>query len=157
MIKLIRRYSLALAVIVPLAAIIIIRNSGTGRFRYDAGRWAEPTFSGSNIITPEKASQLKGDILIVELDREVSVPENIKGRILLIAPDSLFTGKEIKSIYRNNGPVLLNSTDYSVAAKTWMVLSQSGFRNLYILSEDLNNETAKEKFRPDSIVKKPEL
>lgn len=155
MINLFKRYSLAIAVVLALLSIILIRNSGTGRFRYDAGRWAEPSITGENIVTPEKASRLEGNILIIELDKTNSVPGGIKGEILIISPDSVLPDEQRKQIFKNDGPVLLHSADYSVSAKTWMVLSQAGLKNLYILSEDKDNEIAKEKFRPDS-VNKPE-
>lgn len=156
MIKLIKRYSVAIAVVIPLVAILMIRNSSTGRFRYDAIRWAEPSFSGSNVVTAEKASLLNGNIVIIDLDKTGSVPEGIRGEILRIPPDSILNNKQRKVIFRNKGPVLLHSADYSVSAKTWMVLRQSGLKNIYILAADTDNETGKEKFRPDS-VNKPEL
>ena len=156
MIKLIKRYSLAIAIVFPLLAIILIKNSGTGSFRYDAGRWAEPSITGENIVAPEKASRLKGNILIIELDKTSSVPGGIKGEILIIAPDSVLVDEQRKPIFKNDGPVLLHSADYSVSAKTWMVLSQAGLKNIYILAEDQDNEKGKEKFRPDS-VNKPEF
>lgn len=156
MIKLIKRYSLAIAVVIPLVAIILIRSSSTGRFRYDANRWAEPSFSGSNIVTPETAARLKGSIVIIELDKTGIVPEGIKGEILIISPDSVMNKMQRKLISKNRGPVLIHSADHSLSAKIWMVLSQSGLKNVYILSEDPDNETGKEKFRPDSVIK-PEL
>ena len=156
MIKLIKKYGLAVGVVIPLVAIILIRNSSSGRFRYDANRWAEPSYSGSNIVNPEDAGRLNGSIIIIELDKTGMVPEGIKGEILKIPPDSVLNKKQRKIIFKNRGPVLLHSADYSLSAKTWMVLSQSGLKNVYILAEDPDNENGKEKFRPDS-VNKPEL
>ena len=59
-------------------------------------------------------------------------------------------------IRRNKGPVILFSEDPSISSGTWMVLSQVGIRNLYILSDTIDDETIIHEFRPDTLAK-PEL
>jgi len=38
------------------------------------------------------------------------------------------------------GPVILYSNDISVSARVWMVLSQTGIKNIYILDTSVGNE-----------------
>jgi hypothetical protein len=49
--------------------------------------------------------------------------------------------------------VILFSNDYLLSSKVWMVLSQAGFRNIYIYSADPYNEVLKKEFRPDSLTR----
>jgi len=50
----------------------------------------------------------------------------------------------------------LVSSDASVSARMWMFLSQMGIENLFILTTDRENESFKNKFRPDTLTR-PEL
>jgi len=49
--------------------------------------------------------------------------------------------------------VILFSEDYSLSSKVWMILSQSGFRNIYIYTTDPGNEVLKKEFRSDSLTR----
>jgi 3-mercaptopyruvate sulfurtransferase SseA len=40
----------------------------------------------------------------------------------------------MREIRKNKGPVILVSGDTSVSARVWMVLSETGMKNLYILT-----------------------
>jgi hypothetical protein len=151
MIKLINRYRLAIVITLLVVISIIIRNTGPGRFRYDARRWAEPSVSGSNIVTPESALLLKGDILIIELDKANTFNKGSRLEVIKMNPDSVLSASGRKALTGNKGPVLLYSMNQGLSAKIWMILSQTGFKNIYILSRDTENEIIKEKFRPDSI------
>jgi hypothetical protein len=86
----------------------------------------------------------------VALDTSAALPSNMTN-IVIIPADSILSKKYSKQIRRNNGPVLLCSSELSVSARTWMILSQSGFKDVYIFSGDSDNEVLKEKFRPDTI------
>jgi hypothetical protein len=55
-------------------------------------------------------------------------------------------------IGKHNGPVLLYSADPGLSARIWMLLSQMGRRNIYILTDSTDNEILKYKFRPDSLM-----
>jgi hypothetical protein len=56
----------------------------------------------------------------------------------------------------NDGPVLLNSSEEAVSARVWMILSQLGHSNIYIVTDDPEIEVMKNKFRPDTLIR-PEL
>lgn len=149
--ELIKRYIYVILIIAAVLALVIIRNTGTGHFRYDAKRRAQLSFNGSNIIIPGKLSTLKGDLLMINLAKNQK-PETGSGiKMLSVPPDSVLAKKYSKIIRSNNGPVILFSDDYSVSSKVWMILSQAGFRNIFIYASDPDNEVLKREFRPDSL------
>jgi hypothetical protein len=150
-----KKYIPLLIIVLPLIIAVVIRATGTGHFKYDAERWAEQSLNGANIITPEWLSQLKGDIMVLNIaGDEVNNPEGMNQ--ITISPDSVLTKEMIKKISRNKGAVVLSSDNPSIAARIWMVLSQTGIKDLYILSPDTLNESLKEKFRADTLIS-PEL
>jgi hypothetical protein len=150
-----KKYIPLIIIVLPLIIAVVIRGTGTGHFRYDAGRWAEPSFNGSNIITPGGLSQLKGDIMVLNFANDPANPPVSKNQIA-ISPDSLLSKNMMKKIGRNKGAVVLWSDDSAIAARIWMVLSQTGIKDLYILSLSASDETIKEKFRADTLIS-PEL
>jgi hypothetical protein len=150
-----KKYITVIIIVLPLIVAVVIRGTGTGHFRYDAERWAEPTFGGANIITPGGLSQLRGDIMVLNFSGDPDNPPVAKNQIA-ISPDSLLSKEMIRKIGRNKGAVVLWSDDDAIAARVWMVLSQTGITDLYILSLDTLKETLKEKFRADTLIS-PEL
>jgi hypothetical protein len=148
--KFLKNNLLTIAILFIVIALIIIRNTGSGRFRYNAGKWAAASVEGTNILTPGKISALKGQILILELDqKDLTLPAS-GTKVVFVAPGSLMNSSTRNLIKKNNGPVVLHSADYSISAKAWMALSQTGLKNLYILADDPDIESAKEKFRSDT-------
>ena len=75
---------------------------------------------------------------------------------LFIAADSILSKNNLSIIRKHDGPVLLVSSETAVSARIWMVLSQMGYKNIYILTNDADSEVLKYKFRPDTLVR-PEL
>ena len=147
----VKKYLPVIIIVVPLIIAVILRSTGTGHFRYDAAKWAEPSISGENIITPGRLSQLKGDIMIINLGSD-QLNLSVYPKQTAVSADSVMTKKFMKTISSNNGPVVLCSDDPAVSARIWMLLSQTGIRDLYIFSPDSLNETIKEKFRTDTVI-----
>ncbi|MCK7537140.1 MAG: rhodanese-like domain-containing protein [Marinilabiliales bacterium] len=50
-------------------------------------------------------------------------------------PESILEKENLKLIRKNKGPVILCSDDSSVSARVWMVLSEMGIKNIYILQD----------------------
>lgn len=134
--KTVKQYKYVLAAVVAVAVFVMFRAYNPGIFRYDAVKWAGPSASGENIITPEKLQGIGGKILFVTLDKECLVPEMPGTEVLATDPGDLFSGDVIRKIRRNDGPVVLCAGDSSVSARVWMVLSETGIRKLYILRKD---------------------
>jgi len=150
-----KKYVPVLIIILPVIIAVVLRGTSQGHFRYDAERWAEPSVSGENIITPERLSQLKGDVILLNLGGDLHAPTVIENQMAIPA-DSVLTKGMMKKLSRNNGAIVLWSGDPAISARIWMILSQTGIRELYILNPDSLNESLKEKFRADTTIS-PEL
>lgn len=151
--EIIKKFKAVILVLLVVIVLVILRTSGN-HFKPDAGKWAAPSADGSNMITREQIIDLKGDLFIITLDK----PESSSGLsdATNILPASLLESENLKKIRKNKGPVILYSEDPSVSAGTWMVLSQMGIKNLYILSESPDNEILRNEFQPDTI-SRPEI
>lgn len=150
--ELIRKFRLVIAVVVPILILVLIRSCGSNHFKNGIKKWAEPSAMQSNIITIEKAGSLEGKALIIILDKDVSHVKQLTGEAQNIPPDSVLSKNHITSILKHKGPVLLFSSDQGLAARIWMLLSQMGCRNIYIVTDSTDNEVLKYKFRPDTLL-----
>jgi hypothetical protein len=150
-----KKYLPVLLIVIPVIIAVILRSTGTGHFRYDAAKWAGPSVKAANLITPGMISRLKGDIMVINLAFNRNERPVYPSQIA-ISPDSVMTRAFMKKTGKNKGPVVLWSDDPAISARIWMLMSQSGIRDLYILVPDTLNETIKEKFRTDSLIR-PEL
>lgn len=150
MIYLIKRYRYILAGVVTISILVILRSQGTGRFRYDAGQWAEPSYSAANIITHDEINSLAGEKLIINLDSAAYGRNAQEGRHINIPAASILTRQARNTIKAHDGVVLLWSANNSTSARAWMLLSQSGFLNLYIIDSGTGTGSLNEKIRNDN-------
>lgn len=134
--KTVIKYKHVLAAVVVLAVLVLIRAFNPNIFRYDAARWAEPSVTGENIVTPEKLPATGGKILFVILDTDFQVPDMGGSVRMTASPGDLLSGENLRKIRKNKGPVVICSEDMSVSSRVWMVLSETGIRQLYILKKD---------------------
>ncbi|MGE5406814.1 MAG: hypothetical protein ACM3NR_03790, partial [Methanosarcina sp.] len=104
---------------------------------------------GSNIVTSDQAAGLEGNGLLIDLDNSGRYRDNPDAQSM--SPGDVLQKKNIKLIRNNKGPVILSSNDPSVSAGVWMVLSQMGIKNVYILSDTKDDETMKHEFRPGTM------
>jgi rhodanese-related sulfurtransferase len=121
-------------------------------FKNDAKKWAEPSIDKSNIINIKKTGSLNGKVLMIYLDKDANHIIETSGDSRNIPPDSILNKNNFSLIGKHNGPVLLYSADPGLSARIWMLLSQMGRRNIYILTDSTDNEILKYKFRPDSLM-----
>jgi hypothetical protein len=151
-----RKYKAVLAILLPVIILVLIRASGNNHFMIDAKKLAEPSFSRSNIITPEKVIQMSGEKLLINLGKDV-IKHNLTGfTIETIRPDSILYTENISLLRKHDGPVFLCSSETDVSVRIWMLLSQMGLENLYVISDDPEPEVLKYEFRPDTVAE-PEL
>jgi hypothetical protein len=148
--NILKKYGFVAAIFLILLLAVIYRSFSHSGFRYDASKLAGPTFQGSNIITEEQIPGYKNALII-----ELSNSDILKGRYnditVEINPDSILERKNIRIIEKCKGPVILVSSENSISGRIWMLLSQKGLRNIFILSADKDFELFKKKFRPDTL------
>lgn len=156
--KILKQYSVVIVILVTLLILVIIRSVSTNHFRPDAKKLADPSVMRSNLISNEEMAAISGKVLLINLDEDGAVSTGISSNteVLNITPDVILEKSTIKKLTGFKGKVILVSTDISVTARTWMFLSQIGIENLFILTADKENESFKNKFRPDTLTR-PEL
>ena len=137
--KFLRQYWLVISITL-LAVILVMIRTYSHNFRYDAVRWAEPSALRSNILTEDQIPAMSSDILLITLGSEAPAIEKLQDKILKLNPESVIEKANLSLIRKNKGPVILYSVDNSVSAKVWMVLSEMGIKNIFILQDEQNND-----------------
>jgi len=150
MMDLINKYKVIIAIVLPILILILFRTCGANNFKSDAKKWAEPSFSKSNIVSGEQIRTMSGEKLIVNLGNEVSGIIGKATEEVYISPDSVLSKKYLNKIKDHEGPVLLFSQDQALSARIWMIISQMGCKNIYILTYNTDNEVFKNEIRPDT-------
>ena len=133
--KLLKRNWLIPAILLLVVAMVLVRSFRQNSFRYDAVRWAAMSADGSNVISPDQIAVAGEQVLLISLGNMSEVPAQFKEQAVMIAPEEILAKEKLKLIRKNRGPVILSSDDPSVSARVWMVLSEMGIKNLYILSD----------------------
>ena len=147
----IKNNKIVIVIVVILLVLILFRSTGLNHFKNDIKKQAEPSVLQSNTINPDKAGSLKGNLLAVNLDKNAGNIKGFAGRVQNISADSVLSKDHIKMLMKHDGPVLLYSSEPGLSARIWMILSQLGCRNIYILTENTDNEVLKYKFQPDTL------
>lgn len=132
--KFLKQYRFALIIFLVIVALVLLRSFNRTGFRYDAARWAEASVDGSNMLTIDQLSGLKGEIMLLNLGSEAGLPGKLIEKALTMSPESLSARENLKQIRNHKGPVILYSENGSVAARVWMILSEMGMKNVFILS-----------------------
>jgi hypothetical protein len=135
--------------LLAILTLVLIKSFGYGHFRNDAAKWAGHSINKSNLINPNRLNTLQG-ALVVDISDKGGLLKNFPGTINIPAK-SLLDKTYQKKLRSHNGALVLVSDDIAVSAKMWMLLSQMGFSELYILTDGADNEVLKYKFRPDTI------
>jgi len=120
----------AMAIII---ALMIIKSVRPGNFRNNTSKWAVQSYENSNLISVDMIDTLKGNTLIVDMNsQKAAFNKNLN--VLQVSSDLLLSNENYKKIKSNKGSVIL-SGDPAETAQIWMVLSQMGIEDLYILAD----------------------
>jgi hypothetical protein len=146
-----RQYGIILLIVITVAILVLIRATATDRFKHDAQKLAKPSFSHANILSREQLASLTSGYLIIDLnDQGNPLVKHPGDSIIQLAAGLLLTKKGQEVLRSHKIPILLYSSEPTVSARAWMLLSQMGYRNLFILADEPENETIRYKFRPDT-------
>lgn len=150
--EILKKYKAVILIVLPLLILVLIRSAGSYHFKQDAGKLAEPSFKNSNIIVKDQLASLPGEVLIISLtELHENEKKTLIGNLIEIPPGDILLEENIDKIKNNSGPVLLYSNDPAIASRIWMVLTQMGIKNIFILTSDPGNEVLKHEFRPDTL------
>jgi hypothetical protein len=146
-----RQIGIVILIVLPVAILVLIRGTTSERFKQDARKLAEPSFSHSNAMSREQLATFTSGYMIIDISDQGNQLEKHPGNSVIHLPAGLILEKAGQDVLRSNKlPVLLYSPDPAISARVWMLLSQMGYHNLYILVDEPDNEVIKYKFRPDS-------
>jgi hypothetical protein len=148
--KFLKQYWLVFSILILTSALVLIRTFSPDNFRYDAVKWAEPSALGSNILFSDQIPALSGKKLLINLGYGSAPDKHLQVITVRMKPDSILEKANIRIIRRNRGPVILFSEENSVTARIWMVLSEMGLKNIYILSDKQDNQTPQTKNQTDT-------
>jgi hypothetical protein len=148
--KHLRPYLLVILAILPVVILVLIRAWAPGGFKPDAHKLAEASFTGANLLNKEEVAAFTAKPLIVKFVGDGAGQKDPFPDTLFIEASRLLDNENLKAIHGHKGPVLLVSDDPSVSAKAWMILSQMGYRDLFVMADKDSTEVLKYKFRPDT-------
>lgn len=138
--KFLKQYRIILSIFILVLILVLIRTLSPGNFKYDAVKWAEPSATGSNIINEAQMEAMTGKKLLVDMGTEPVSANRFGNTSVRMEPGSILEKPQIRLIRKNKGPVILYSDNISEAAKLWMILSEMGIKDLYILSGSTTEE-----------------
>ncbi len=150
-----KKYFMILAVVLPILVLVLTKSITRDHFRNNAAKWADRSIHKTNILTAKQLDKSDGKALIIELD-DIAETTGIKGEVIHISADDLLEKDNQKKLRAAGGNIVLVSDDPALSARIWMMLSQMGYKKLFILSDSTDNEVLKYKFQPDTLTR-PEL
>ena len=148
-----KKYGFVIGISLVLILLVLLKVSSENYFDPDSVELSEPSLDRSAFITESMAVKLSGEWLIVNQVSIDSSSLNIPGKEMHIASGSLLTKRNIRAILKSTEPVIICLPESGSAARIWMILSQMGRKNTYILTKNTETESFKNEFRPDTIIK----
>lgn len=140
-IKLPYRYIPVVLLFLAILATVLFRMFNQNGFRYDASLHADSSRDGSNILYKVDKAWPWEKTLLVDLGPEFRQLAFHSSAYLRISPDSILVKKNLGEIRKHRGPVILISSDPAIAARVWMIISQMGFKEVYILPSEINQDS----------------
>jgi hypothetical protein len=149
--KFVNKYKILIIITTVIIILVLLRTLSVGYFKGDARVLAQPSLNRSVIVSDKQLSTIAGDIMFLKLDRNESLMKDMAGKVFMVSVDSVLEKRNLRKILDHKGPVVLLSSDKAVSARIWMILSQIGRHDLFILTDDPDNEVFKNKFRPETL------
>ena len=113
-----------------IVILLVISYSVThNHFRNNAGKWARPSIEHKNIINASELASLPKNTITVDLSGQSRLM-NVKQ----IPAGEILEKRNFKFLHNHKGKIVLVSEDPAVSARIWMLLSQMGIKDLYILA-----------------------
>jgi hypothetical protein len=139
---------IVLLVLVVVLVLVIVKTTGKNRFKQDAQNVIEAVESNNFQLTLNELKGTENQYLIVDLSKSGSsqLENSIK-----IQFEKLLEETTLQKLKATENKILLVSDDNSVAAKAWVILNQLDFKNVYLLSDEENDEVLKYEFQPDTL------
>lgn len=149
--RLLNKYKAIIAISGVIIILVCIRSFNIDHFKNNAKSLAGPSFNHSIIISEKQIGIIGKNILFVNLNKVDLPTKDFHNEVITVKPDSILNRENLRKIIKHKGSVLLISSDPSVASRIWMILSQMGRHDIFILTDNPDNEVSKNKFQPDTL------
>lgn len=137
-----------LLILLVVLVFVIVRSTGKNRFKQDAREAIEAVKSNNFQVTINELKGAENQYLIVDLSESGSAP--IENSVKLPF-EKLLEESSLEKFKSTENKILLVSDDNSVAAKAWVILNQLGLKNVYVFTNEENQEILKYEFKPDTV------
>jgi rhodanese-related sulfurtransferase len=149
--KLIRKYIIAAVVGVLVMILVIIRLTEWNRFTRVAGDLNTELSGKTNIIS---LSNNDGKLPVIDIRKSGAYLAGHPEGAINIPIEDLLSGESRKILNKNKNGMILFSDDYAMLSRAWAILSQMGYKSIYIAGDRIEtDELLNYKFRPDPIIK----
>lgn len=136
--KFLKQYWLVLSIFLLVVCLVLIRTFSREQFRYDAVKWVESSIPASNLVTEDRILKMDGQALLINLGNELQSDWKTQFKTVTLNPGLILERENLMLIRKNKGPVILFSDNGSVSARIWLVLSEMGMKNIFILDSESN-------------------
>lgn len=145
-----KKIKFVLLILFVVLILVIIRTTGKNHFRQDAQNAVETVTSNNFSVSLKDFKVAENQFLVVDLNESGSVQfENS----MKVPFEKLLDENILQKLKETDNKILLVSDNNSVALKAFIILNQLDFDNVFVLSDEENQEVLKYEFQPDSVVK----
>ncbi|MDP2338614.1 MAG: rhodanese-like domain-containing protein [Bacteroidota bacterium] len=146
----IKSLTIVVLILVALLILVIVRSSDKNLFKKEVRTAIEATQNNSNTISLDQLKKQTRSWIVVNLGSE-DLPDFLHSENSIHLPvENILDQTNRKILGEAKGDLILYSNDEAMAAKTWVILNQLGFENVFILNTGSNPEVLKYKFQPDT-------
>lgn len=150
--KYMNKYLLPIVIILTIGLATVILVSGNSSFKQNAGKLASKQDIDSVFLDTELVDNSSDEYFLLSLDNSILI-DNLKFSGTLSAGiESLSDKAVLKELKSVKGKILISGNP-SVTSRAWIILSQLGFSNIFILTSDSKPEVLKYEFRSDTLVR----
>ena len=136
---------IVLFILLIVLVLVIAKTTGKNRFKQDAKNAIEVITSNNFSVSLTDFRAAENQFLVVDLSESGSIQFD---NSLKVPFEKLIDETLIQKLKETEKKILLVSEDNSLAIKSWVILNQLGFKNIFVLSDAENAEVLKYKFQP---------
>jgi hypothetical protein len=142
-----KNLKVVLAVLVVILVFVIIKTTAKNQFKEDANHTLEKVTSDNFTILLAELKNSQNEYLLVDISESglAQFENSVKIPVEKIGEQS-----SLQILKNTNSKIVLVSDNVSQSEKAWVILSQLGIKNLFVLSTHENPEEFKYKFQPDT-------
>ena len=140
---------IVLFILLIVLVLVIAKTTGKNRFKQDAKNAIEVITSNNFSVSLTDFRAAENQFLVVDLSESGSIQIQFDNS-MKVTFEKLIDETLIQKLKETEKKILLVSEDNSLAIKSWVILNQLGFKNIFVLSDAENAEVLKYKFQPET-------